>query len=29
MYGRSFSDPDGHVLEPMWINPAAAVAQPS
>jgi predicted lactoylglutathione lyase len=28
MYGRSFSDPDGHVFEPMWINPAAVVAQP-
>jgi predicted lactoylglutathione lyase len=23
MYSRSFSDPDGHVFEPMWMNPAA------
>ncbi len=24
MYGRSFSDPDGHVLELVWMDPAAA-----
>ncbi|WP_172329481.1 VOC family protein [Mangrovicoccus sp. HB161399] len=24
MYGRSFEDPDGHVWEPMWMEPAAA-----
>jgi predicted lactoylglutathione lyase len=23
MYGRSISDPDGHVLEPMWMDIAA------
>ena len=23
MYSRSFSDPDGHVFEPMWMNPDA------
>ena len=23
MYGRSFADPDGHVWEPMWMDPAA------
>lgn len=38
MYARSFIDPDGHVWEPMWMDPAvangdgppgdAAVAQP-
>ncbi len=22
MYGRSFEDPDGHIWEPMWMNPA-------
>jgi predicted lactoylglutathione lyase len=22
MYGRSFRDPDGHVWEPMWMDPA-------
>ncbi|MFL6764573.1 MAG: VOC family protein [Sphingomicrobium sp.] len=21
MYGRSFEDPDGHIWEPMWMNP--------
>lgn len=21
MYGRSFSDPDGHIWEPFWMNP--------
>ena len=24
MYSRSFSDPDGHVFEPMWMDPEAA-----
>lgn len=24
MYGRSFEDPDGHVWEPMWMDPVAA-----
>lgn len=24
MYNRSFSDPDGHVFEPMWMTPDAA-----
>ena len=24
MYGRSFSDPDGHVFEPFWMTPEAA-----
>jgi predicted lactoylglutathione lyase len=24
MYSRSFEDPDGHVWEPMWMDPAAA-----
>lgn len=23
MYSRSFADPDGHVWEPMWMDPAA------
>lgn len=23
MYGRTFEDPDGHVFEPMWMDPAA------
>lgn len=23
MYGRSFSDPDGHVLEVVWMDPTA------
>lgn len=22
MYGRSFEDPDGHIWEPMWMDPA-------
>ncbi|MBS1303957.1 VOC family protein [Loktanella sp. SALINAS62] len=29
MYGRSFSDPDGHVFEPFWMNPVAVDAQPA
>ena len=24
MYSRSFADPDGHVWEPMWMDPAVA-----
>lgn len=24
MFGRSFTDPDGHVREPMWMDPALA-----
>lgn len=27
MYGRSFCDPDGHVFEPFWMNPAAIEQQ--
>jgi len=27
MYSRSLSDPDGHVWEPMWMNPAAIPAE--
>lgn len=23
VYNRSFTDPDGHVWEPMWMDPAA------
>ena len=23
MYSRAFEDPDGHVFEPMWMDPAA------
>ncbi len=26
MYGRSFEDPDGHVIETMWMDVAAAIA---
>lgn len=26
MYGRSFEDPDGHIWEVMWMDPAAADA---
>jgi predicted lactoylglutathione lyase len=26
MFGRSFTDPDGHVWEPMWMDPAVANA---
>jgi predicted lactoylglutathione lyase len=32
MYGRSFEDPDGHVWEPMWMDPKMAsgeIAPPS
>ncbi len=28
MYGRSFEDPDGHVWECFWMDPAAAEAGP-
>jgi predicted lactoylglutathione lyase len=24
MYGRSFADPDGHIWEVMWMDPAVA-----
>jgi hypothetical protein len=24
MYGRSIADPDGHIWEIMWMDPAAA-----
>lgn len=24
MYNRSFTDPDGHMFEPFWMDPAAA-----
>ena len=26
MYGRSFTDPDGHLWEPLWMDPAMAEA---
>lgn len=26
MYGRSFSDPDGHIWEPFWMDPAGPPA---
>lgn len=28
MYGRSYADPDGHIWETMWMDPAAATAGP-
>ena len=28
MYGRSFEDPDGHVWEPVWMDPAMAESGP-
>jgi len=28
MYGRSYADPDGHIWEPMWMDPAALAAGP-
>lgn len=28
MYGRSYEDPDGHVWEVMWMDPAAAADGP-
>lgn len=27
MYGRSFEDPDGHIWEPMWMDPQAAAGE--
>ncbi|MER6611034.1 VOC family protein [Streptomyces sp. NPDC000927] len=27
MYGRSFQDPDGHIWEVIWMDPAAVVEQ--
>lgn len=27
MFGRSFEDPDGHVWEVMWMDPAAVVGE--
>ena len=27
MYGRSFHDPDGHLWETMWMDPAALAEQ--
>ncbi|MFE7429561.1 VOC family protein [Streptomyces sp. NPDC014735] len=27
MYGRSFQDPDGHIWEVMWMDPAAVAEQ--
>jgi len=27
MYGRSFEDPDGHVWEPMWMDPKTATGE--
>lgn len=29
MYGRSFSDPDGHIWEPMWMSAEAVTAGPA
>jgi predicted lactoylglutathione lyase len=29
MYGRSFHDPDGHLWEPIWMDPAAVEAGPA
>ncbi|MFZ2099092.1 MAG: VOC family protein [Oricola sp.] len=26
MYGRTFADPDGHIFEPAWMDPAAVVS---
>ena len=28
MYGRSYADPDGHIWEIMWMDPAAIAAGP-
>ena len=27
MYGRSFEDPDGHIWEPMWMDPKVAAGE--
>jgi predicted lactoylglutathione lyase len=29
MYGRSFEDPDGHIWEVMWMDPAAVESGPA
>jgi uncharacterized protein len=29
MYGRSFADPDGHIWEVMWMDPAVASGEKS
>ncbi|SHF44871.1 hypothetical protein SAMN05444339_106130 [Loktanella atrilutea] len=29
MYARTIRDPDGHVFEPFWMNPAAVEGQPA
>ncbi len=29
MYGRSVADPDGHVWDLMWMDPAAAEQGPA
>lgn len=29
MYGRSFEDPDGHIWEAFWMDPAAVEAGPA
>ncbi|WP_419941231.1 VOC family protein [Candidatus Palauibacter sp.] len=26
MYARALADPDGHIWEPFWLDPAAAAA---
>ncbi|RMC32059.1 VOC family protein [Paracoccus alkanivorans] len=28
MYGRAFADPDGHVFEPIWMDPEAVATAP-
>ena len=28
MYGRSYADPDGHIWEVMWMDPAAVGGEP-
>lgn len=27
MYGRSFKDPDGHIWEPLWMDPNVAAGR--
>lgn len=29
MYGRSYEDPDGHIWEVMWMDPAAFTGEPA
>ncbi|WP_427025800.1 VOC family protein [Aureimonas ureilytica] len=29
MYGRSYEDPDGHIWEVMWMDPAAVAGEPT